>query len=101
MLVIRYLKRKLNESQAAKICKLPQTNDLEELRNSFNESLKTVNDQTSTEMRNLRESLHRDLKCGLEDMKHFMLEEMKQALMEHTRVASSADVDETVAIHSP
>ena len=77
MLVIRYLAKKLNESQAVRkdkqeIAEVLQASDLEERRNSFNESMKR-------EIRQLRESL----------------EELKQA-----RGATSAEVGVTVARHS-
>ena len=82
MLVIRYLAKKLNESQAVRkdkqeIAEVLQASDLEEFRNSFNESMKR-------EIRQLRESV----------------EEMKQAVMEHARGATSAEVGVTVARHS-
>ena len=88
--MIRYLAKKLNASQTAKKDKQPEisevarASDLGELRNSFNESMKKVDDQT-TEIRKLRESL----------------EEIKQAVMEHcARGATSAEVGVTVARHS-
>ena len=82
MLVIRYLAKKLNESQAVRkdkqeIAEVLRASDLEEFRNSFNESMKR-------EIRQLRESV----------------EEMKQAVMEHARGATSAEVGVTVARHS-
>ena len=73
MLVIRYLAKKLNESQAVRKDKQEIAEVLwEEFRNSFNESMKR-------EIRQLRESL----------------EELKQA-----RGATSAEVGVTVARHS-
>ena len=77
MLVIRYLAKKLNESQAVRkdkqeIAEVLRASDLEEFRNSFNESMKR-------EIRQLRESL----------------EELKQA-----RGTTSAEVGVTVARHS-